>query len=109
MLGEVFEWNNSFARTLHRLLAAYPPLRLEPLICPRSSEARRIIYCTGGQIAEEVGSTSGPVESFLCPQLPIQHPVINRLTQMLRLDRLAIVQVGNRPGHAQDLVVRPSR
>ena len=43
----------------------------------------------------------------LRPKLPIQHPIVNRLAEMLRRNRLAPVEIGDRPGNAENLVVCP--
>jgi hypothetical protein len=42
----------------------------------------------------------------LRPQLPIQHPIVDRLVQVRRLDRLAAGKVGYGPRGPQDFVVR---
>ena len=41
------------------------------------------------------------------PPIPIQRPVLNRLRQVLRADRLRRRQVRYRPTHFQDPIIRP--
>ena len=49
----------------------------------------------------------GRGELCLRPQIPIQHSIVDRLVQVMRLHAVGVVQVGDRPGHTEDLVVCP--
>jgi hypothetical protein len=49
------------------------------------------------------------VFSFLTPELPVEHTVVDRFANMLDADLVGAVDIGNRSRYAQHLVVGPSR
>src|SRR3990172_3459701 len=46
---------------------------------------------------------------ILTPKLPVEHPIVHGLADVLRQNVGLAVQVGDRAGHAEDFVVRAGR